>query len=141
MPILNYTTQIKAEKTIMEIQQVLVKNGATKIVTDYEGMYPKAVTFCLMLNGKMVGYSLPANYKGVLKAMKSDPKIPRKMLTEDQAIRVSWRIIKDWIEAQIAIVQAELASMPEVFLAYAITPSGNTLFKEIENKGMLYLTE
>jgi hypothetical protein len=34
MAILNYTTSIKCEKTIMEIQQCLVKHGATKIVTD-----------------------------------------------------------------------------------------------------------
>ena len=141
MPILNYTTQIKAEKTLMEIQQILVKNGATKIVTDYEGMNPKAVTFCLVLNGNLVGYSLPVNYKGVLSAMKRDSKVPRKMVTEEQAIRVSWRIIKDWVEAQIAIVQAELASMPEVFLPYAITPSGNTLYKEIEQGRLNYLTE
>ena len=141
MGILNYTTQIKSEKTIMEIQQILVKHGATKIVTDYEGTQPKAVTFCLILNGNVVGFSLPANYSGVLKAMKKDPKIPNRLLTEDQAIRVSWRIIKDWVEAQMALVQAELADVAEVFLPYAITKTGNTLYNEIEKTGMLMLQQ
>ncbi|MCB0425249.1 MAG: hypothetical protein KDD13_11485 [Mangrovimonas sp.] len=139
MAILNYTTQIKAEKTIMEIQQTLVKHGASKIVTDYDGMNPKAVTFCLVLNGNVVGYALPANYSGVLKSMKKDNKVPRRLVTEEQALRVSWRIIKDWVEAQMALVQAELADVAEVFLPYAITKSGNTLYKEIESTGMLML--
>ena len=141
MAILNYTTQIKAEKTIMEIQQSLVKHGATKIIIDYEGQNPKAVTFCLMLNDKIVGYALPANYTGVLKSMRKSPKIPKNLLTEEQALRVSWRIIKDWVEAQMALVEAELADVAEVFLPYAITKNGNTLFKEIEKTGVLLLEQ
>lgn len=141
MGILNYTTKIKPEKTIMEIQQTLVKHGATKIVTDYDGIKPTAVTFCLTLNGSIVGYSLPANYSGVLKAMKKDGKIPKSFLNEEQAIRVSWRIVKDWVEAQMAIVEAELADMAEVFLPYAITKNGNTLYNEIEKTGMLMLQQ
>jgi len=137
MAILNYTTQIKAEKSIMEIQQVLVKHGASKIVIDYEGQNPKAVTFCLVMNNNLIAYSLPANYSGVLKAMKKDLKIPRKYITEEQAIRISWRIIKDWVQAQMALVQAELADVSEVFLPYAITKNGSTLYNEIMKHELL----
>ncbi len=139
MAILNYTTSIACEKTIMEIQKCLVKHGATKIVTDYIDQTPTAVTFCLILNGNLTAFSLPANYLGVLKSMKSDSKIPRRLLTDEQALKVSWRIIKNWVEAQMAIVEAQLADMAEVFLPYAITKSGTTLYKEIESNGMLML--
>ena len=37
--------------------------------------------------------------------------------------------IKDWIEAQMAIVEAGLASVPEVFLPYSITRTNQTLFE------------
>lgn len=123
----------------MEIQKCLVKHGATKIVTDYIDQTPTAVTFCLILNGNLTAFSLPANYLGVLKSMKSDSKIPRRLLTDEQALKVSWRIIKNWVEAQMAIVEAQLADMAEVFLPYAITKSGTTLYKEIESNGMLML--
>ena len=139
MAILNYTTSIACEKTIMEIQKCLVKHGATKIVTDYTDQTPIAVTFCLILNGNLVAFSLPANYSGVLKSMKSDSKIPRRLLTDEQALKVSWRIIKNWVEAQMAIVEAKLADVAEVFLPYAITKNGITLYKEIESNGMLML--
>ncbi len=139
MAILNYTTSIACEKTIMEIQKCLVKHGATKIVTDYTDQTPTAVTFCLILNGKLTAFLLPANYSGVLESMKSDSKIPRRLLTDEHALKVSWRIVKDWVEAQMAIVEAQLADVAEVFLPYAITKSGTTLYKEIESNGMLLL--
>lgn len=139
MAILNYTTQIDFEKTIQEISKILVKHGATKISTDYRDNIPVAVTFCLILNGSMIGFALPANYDGVLKAMQNDGNVPKKLLTKEQALRVSWRIIKDWTEAQVALTEAKLAEMAEVFLPYAITKGGNTLYKEIQSNGMLML--
>lgn len=139
MPILNYTTSIKAEKTIMEIGQILVKHGATKIITDYRDSLPIAVTFCLQINSNTIGFSLPVNYKGVLKSMRQDKKVPRRLVTDEQALKVSWRIIKDWVEAQVAIVEAQLAEMPEVFLPYAITSDGNTFYQKIKTDGHLML--
>lgn len=133
MPILNYTTSIDSEKTIAEITKILVKSGANKIVADYKDGIPTGVTFCLMVDSNMVGFCLPANYEGVLMAMKKDPKVPQRACTKEQALRVSWRIVKDWVEAQMAIVEAKLADVAEVFLPYAITKSGNTLYQEIKS--------
>jgi len=54
---------------------------------------------------------------------------------------VAWRIIKDWIEAQLAIVEAEMVEMAEVFLPYAVTKSNKTLYQDvIENKSDMLLT-
>jgi hypothetical protein len=41
----------------------------------------------------------------------------------------------------MAIVEAQLADIAEVFLPYAITKSGETLYKEIQSNGMLMLTQ
>lgn len=140
MAILNYTTSIDCEKSILEIQKCLVKHGANKTVTDYSNSLPCAVTFCLHINGKIAAFSL-ANYNGVLSAMKKDRKVPRHRCTDEQALRVSWRIVKDWVYAQMAIVEAELAEMAEVFLPYAITKNGTTLYKEIQAGTDLLLLE
>lgn len=136
MAILNYTTKIDSIKTIGEIQKTLVDHGAKKIVCDYDDDgVPTAVTFILMVHDQLVAYSLPANYSGVFRAMSKNKKVAKSLCTKEQAIRVSWRIVKDWIEAQMAIVEAEVAAMPEVFLPYMVTKNGNTLFREIEDKG------
>ncbi len=132
MAILNYTTSIKSEKTIMEIQQILSKHGAMKIVVDYEDGLAVGVTFGIMYKNQPVAFSLPAKYNGVLNAMKKDKKVPKRFCNEEQAIRVSWRIVKDWVEAQMALVQADLADVCEVFLPYAVTNQGKTLYETME---------
>ncbi|MDD4970707.1 MAG: hypothetical protein PHT07_14870 [Paludibacter sp.] len=139
MAILNYTTKVDSNRTIMEIQQCLVKHGASKIVVDYENSVPVALTFCLPLQNNIIAFSLPCNYQGVLNAMTKDKNVPRSMCKKEQALRVSWRIIKDWVIAQMAIVESQLVEMSEVFLPYAITKSGNTLYNEIKSNGMLML--
>lgn len=139
MAILNYTTSIESEKSILEIQKCLVKHGANKIVTDYRNNRPYSVTFCLMFNGNMIAFSLPANHLGVLKAMKNDKKIPRSKCTDEQAQKIAWRVIKDWVEAQMVIVEVQLADITQVFLPYVITKNGTTLYKEVQNNGMLML--
>lgn len=132
MAILNYTTKIDPIKSIGEIQQTLVRHGARKIVTDYDDSgLPIGITFIIELQGRPILFALPCNWEGVLKAMGSDKKISKSMLTKEQAVRVSWRILKDWVEAQMAIVEARLASVSEVFLPYAVTKDGNTLYKYI----------
>lgn len=140
MPILNYTTKIDSYKTITEIQQILSRHGATKMIVDNDGAgMPVALTFCVNWNGNLAAFSLPCNFEGVLKSMKKNKKVPRSRCTEDQALRTGWRIVKDWVEAQMAIIEAELATMPEVFLPYAVTKSGTTLFKHIEQDNTLLL--
>lgn len=142
MPILNYTTKISASKTIGEIQEILVDHGATKIVCDYdEFRLPSQVTFSIPMNGEKVFFALPARYEGVLAAMTANKKVPRASCTKEQAVRVAWRIMKDWIEAQCAIIEAGLAEMPEVFLPYAVTQKGTTLYNELKGDSKLFLTQ
>lgn len=142
MPILNYTTQIDSYKTITEIQQILARSGAIKCVVDNNSLgNPTALTFCLNWNGMMTAFALPCNFEGVLRSMKKSPKVPRKLCTEEQALKVGWRIVKDWVQAQMAIVEAQLSSLPEVFLPYAVTRNGTTLFKHLENDKTLLLPD
>ncbi len=57
---------------------------------------------------------------------------------ELQAVRTAWRIVKDWVEAQMALVETKMASTTEVFLPYAIGRDGKTMFqKVVENPQFL----
>ena len=46
-----------------------------------------------------------------------------------QAERVAWRIVKDWVEAQMAILESEMVQMDEIFLPYMVNDNGQTLFE------------
>jgi hypothetical protein len=50
------------------------------------------------------------------------------------ARNVSWRIIKDWLDAQMAIIDAGQAKATEVFFPYLLQPSGETLYQKFENQ-------
>ena len=141
MAILNYTTSIDAWKTVNEIQQIMSKHKVTHFSIRNEGTRPVALSFTIDYNGMPMNFLLPCNHKGVWNIIKNDRDIPVKLRNEDQAFRVSWRIVKDWVEAQLAIVDAELAPIQEVFMAYLVmNASGQTLSKMIlEGDGMKLL--
>jgi hypothetical protein len=142
MAILNYTTVVSASKTVGEINEILAKNKARKITMDNdEEGNPTALTFCIVHNEQLIAFSLPCNWQGVLKAMTKDPNVPRKFETKEQAIRVAWRIIKDWVHAQMAIIEAEQATMAQVFLPYAITRDGKTVYDFLSSDSTLFLTK
>jgi hypothetical protein len=71
--------------------------------------------------------------------MKKDKKVPSRLCTKEQALKVSWRIVKDWVEAQMAIVEAKLADVVEVFLPYLITKQGKTLYQSFKSDTTLLL--
>jgi hypothetical protein len=138
MAILNYTTKIDAFKTISEIQSMLVKRGVKSIIVDYDDTgIPVGLTFFLYINDSPINFKLPSNYPGVLRVMIKDKKIPKSALTKEQATRVSWRILKDWIEAQMALIDAQIAKLEQVFLPYAVTDTGETLFDRMQNSNMI----
>lgn len=132
MAILNYTTQIDAGKTVAELTQMLGKAGCQKVLVDYAAGEPSALTFAITVQQRPMFFTLPANIEGVLAALKRD-RVASKYCNVAQARRVAWRIIKVWCEAQLAIIDAGQASLAEVFLPYAQTPSGQTLYKAIES--------
>lgn len=134
MPILNYTTSIDAFKTVGEVQKILVSHGAKSISIDYDDDgNPAALTFLVQLSGDWVNFRLPSNWQGVRRRLEKDRKVQVRFKTDEQAIRVSWRILKNWVEAQMAIIEAELAELPEVFLPYVVRDDGQTLYKAIQN--------
>lgn len=93
-----------------------------------------AVSFRMMCSGVMVSFRLPVQIDRIYVLLQRDSKVPRKLKTRTQAARVAWRIVKDWIEAQLAIVEAQQAEMVEVFLPYAQNPnSGKTLFEQLSS--------
>lgn len=128
MAILNYTTQIDAEKTIGEIYQILLKAKAKEISFENDDKGDTtAVKFCIFFAGDLLWFRLAPNYMGVLEAMKRD-KVQPRFLNLRQSFNVGWRIIKDAIEAQMAIVQSNQGEIAEVFLPYAIDGDGRTVF-------------
>lgn len=135
MAILNYTTQIDANKTATEIHALLIKGKADAVMNEYASGVLSSISFRVPTKHGIIHYRLPVNIKGVLLAMQRDRKVTRSKCTMEQAARVGWRIVKDWVEAQLAIIQADMAEMSEVFLPYAVTSDGRTVYERFDKGG------
>lgn len=135
MPLLNYTTNVSVYKTVGEIQSVLVKHGAKKIMQDYDDNgHITAFSFMVDTPAGPRGVRIPANALAVQQVLKKQ----RVKADYEQAERVAWRIIKDWIEAQMAILDSEMVQMDEVFLPYMIVNNaGQTLFERYRNNQLM----
>lgn len=136
--ILNYTTQITVQKTAGEIQEILARAGARTVVIEYGvDRIPEAVSFQVMVNDRLMSFRLPSQWRGVYKSiMKSGAE--KRYKSEEQARRVAWRIIKDWTEAQVAIIEAGAAELAEVFMPYLINPKTNqTMFEDFKSGFLL----
>ena len=81
-------------------------------------------------------FVLPARIEAVerllakQRVMRNDPK--RRM---EQARRTAWRILKDWVEAQLALIASEMVRLDEVFLPYARTRSGMSVYEALQDGG------
>jgi hypothetical protein len=138
--LLNYTTKISVAKTAAEIQAKLGAAGADAIMLQYEGGTPTALRFRINTSFGPQAYSLPVSPDPVYKVLLCQSsygardKIPRSFATMDQAARVAWRITKDWVEAQMAIIETEMVSLEQVMLPYMETAEGETFFEMVKNQ-------
>ena len=141
MPLLNYKTTIEAIKTVGEIQGILAGHGARSIQTDYsnDGQVEALSFLVLTLHGE-VDIRLPINPEAVLKVLTQQNrlgKVPKRYINRAQAVRVTWRIVKDWVEAQMAILETEMVQMEQIFLPYVITQGGRTLYEVMVERHFL----
>ncbi|MCM1564908.1 MAG: hypothetical protein NC238_02930 [Dehalobacter sp.] len=132
MGLLNYTTKIDVHTTLGEIQKTLVEHGARKIMQDFdEKGRIKSLNFSMMTPQGEAGFRLPANVPQAFEVLKQQKKQGKIKIVPDydQAERVAWRILKDWIEAQMAILETEMVQMEEIFFPYMLDRSGKTFYQ------------
>lgn len=132
-----YTTQIEASKTISEIQENLVAHGAKSVMANYTDYGTiEALSFMIITpEKKVMAIRLPCDPKPVLKVLEQqnrERKVPNNLVSEAQALRVAWRIVKYWVEAQMALLETQMVKMEQVFLPYAIVKNGMTLFENMK---------
>jgi hypothetical protein len=137
MALLNYTTKIEVEKTISEIQRVLSKHGASAVMTQYDGEIVTAVAFQIPMGEEKISFRLPCDWRPVLQILENDRDVPNKLKDQTQAVRVAWRIIKDWVEAQMALVDTEMVTTAQVFLPYAVMKDQRTLSEHFGSGDLL----
>lgn len=134
----NYSTSITVEKTVGEIEKLLASHGAKRVMKEYDGGTITTVAFTVETPMGEMPIKLPARVDGILAILKDQAargKIENRYCNEAQAARTGWRIIKDWIDAQMALVKVDMVKIEEVFLPYVYDSSKKqTLFEALRDR-------
>jgi hypothetical protein len=140
MPLANYTTSVSAPRTVAEIEEILAKHGAREALKNYsdDGVI-ESLSFIVKTPSGNMGIRLPVNPEAIQKVL-SQQRVPRHLQTREQAVKIAWRIVRDWIRAQMAILETEMVKMEQIFLPYMIVKDNKTLYEAMSEKGF-YLTE
>jgi hypothetical protein len=133
MPILNYSTSVPTMRSISEIQHKLVKAGAFQVLHEYEASGRVAsVSFKIQTKFGPIAYRMPANVPAIQAVLRK--QFPRSSQMQQKAEQVAWRILKDWLEAQLALVETGMVAVEQVFLPYAQDATGRTVYEALLEK-------
>jgi len=130
------TTSISIDKTAGEIQEMLGRAGARRVMTDYDDNEVVAISFSIPIRDKEILFRLPVRWEKYLNVMIRAQQAKRTgrsrgPIDRDQAKRTAWRVAKAWLEAQLALVQSEMADLQEVMLPYLVQTDRQTLYERL----------
>lgn len=155
----NYTSNAPVSQTIYRIEQVLIRCGVSGIMKEYTGTNGEiaAISFQLESPAGKVAIRLPADKSKALEALwldyvngdklnaKGDALEPyyskkkkRRADFAEQAERTAWKIVQDWTEVQMSMIQMRQAEALQVFLPY-IFDGKQTVFERVKAGGMRML--
>lgn len=130
----NYQSRSPLNNIFSDIEKTLASHGARQIVRDYDGQGRiVAIAFAVDVNGRALGIRLPARFDRVEQIFRQQG-IRYK---EDQPYRTAWATIRDWVSAQMALVDWEIVKVEEVFLPYMVWSDGRTFFEVVKENQFL----
>ena len=115
------------------LRGLLVAKGADEISIVYDDAQQPCGLKWSVVSPRLgrVAFALPCNTDAVFvklteqRIMVTSPESRRQ-----QAIRTSWRILKDWVEAQMALLETGMVTMDEIFLPYMLS-GGQTFYQAL----------
>ncbi len=145
MAIKNYTSDKPIERIFAELQHTLGTHGAKQISFDYgDDGKVHGVQFVIKVNDRFIPVKLPARVEQAQAVLERQYKsgvikshIGTKVYSYEQAYRVAWRNILDWVLAQMALLEIGMAKIEEVFLPYMQDREGVTFFERMERRNFL----
>ena len=142
----NYTTNKDCNRTISEIEQTLAKLGARKVLKEYDDAgNVSVIQFIIPINDREIPIKLPSRIDRIPAALRhvlnneklsssQQSLIRRAMKEPGRAANIGWRIIQDWLEAQIAVMTLDQINLMEALLPFTVwAGSGKTLYELMES--------
>ena len=146
MNLKNYTSSVPVINSIGKIEHRLAQSGATHIAKSYERERPVGMIFQIPVNNIPMTFKLPAKTDKVLdhmlKQRSRPPQASQREAIKMQADRTAWKILSDWVDIQVSLIQLDQAEAIEVFLPYAYDGKNDrTLFEKMRDNNFKLLAQ
>jgi hypothetical protein len=76
-------------------------------------------------------------FKKTNRLQNPNQKIKQEEQRDDIAYNVAWANLRDWTLAQMALLETEMVTIPQVFLPFATDSKGETLFDKVSKSNFL----
>lgn len=123
--------------TFRDIEKVLVSHEAREIVKEYAPSTERvaALRFTIEVQGQRLSFRLPARVAAVERTLYGSNAAWLTTAQREQAYRTAWANIRDWLSAQMAMLDTGMVAAEEVFLPYLLTPAGDqTLYEHLRDQ-------
>ncbi|SRR5579875_1543989 len=133
----NAYAETTVEESIAIIRKALTAHKARRLSFDYdEEGDPTALSFELEINKRRLSFRLPVRMdiveQKVLEAYPRYAQVTDRL--REQAHRTAWANIKDWVLAQLALIDSNMVKLEEVFMPYLLDKEGHTYFEAFEER-------
>jgi hypothetical protein len=151
----NYTSSVPVSQTIHRIEQILLACGVSGIAKEY-GPNQKIVALIFKVSfdkdSHEVVVRLPVKEKSAIDALwrdyagvdisadgkeivHSSRKNKRPADFVEQGERTAWKLMQDWVEVQMSMIQLNQATLDEIFLPY-LWNGKQTVYERIKEAGL-----
>ena len=141
----NYTSTVMVSRSVQHIEDRLVRFGAKSIMKEYDSQkFLDTIAFIVCIQGKEIPFKLPARVLNVEKVLKGQirrsPTAAQLQKIKDQAERTAWKLVSDWVDIQLSLVELGQVELLEVLLPYIYdVADGKTFFEKIKESGFKML--
>lgn len=141
MALKNYTTKVPAVRSMAEIQEMLQKAGAIGVLLEYDQGTGRiaGLSFQIILGNQKMGFRLPIQWREAQKVLDNEGN--KRADDDDYCYRVAWRILRDWVDVQMALIAIKQVQLEQIFLPFAIQKNGKTIFENLISSPHLLLGE
>lgn len=130
---LDYTTRVPVHQTVAECSSTLAQAGADSVTVKYDAGEPSGLGFALETPHGKREFLLPVRIDGVFAVLEEMWRVnppsggdgKRKLSAREHVAAVAWRQVLHWLTAQLAIIDAQMASLDEVMLPWLQVNAGD----------------